>query len=266
MDLINITHPLPGYCLLELNQPDTRNALSHALVSRFKFILKDLAQDKSIKVLGITGSGNTFCSGADLGMLKEMQKNSYEENISDSKSLAELFQQLWHFPLPTIGLVNGSVMAGGLGLLTTLDYAIGIDDEKSKFGFSEVKIGFLPAIIANFLIRKLPGYRARWLMISGDIFGINEAIDFGLIHEKVPMEQLKLRGIEVAKKLIINNSRDAMILTKKLINEITEQSLSEGINYTILKNAEARQTKGCQHGIDSFLKKSDPDWQSFENS
>lgn len=260
MALVEFTQPLKGFYLLTLNQPEKRNALSPNLVNEFKILLDEIYSDTSCKVLGITGNGNTFCSGADLGMLQKMQSNTKEENLADTESLAELYQMLWNFPVPTLGIVNGSVMAGGLGLLTTLDYPLAADNPSAKFGFSEVRIGFVPAIVANYLLRKLPGSRARWLLMSGEIFSLTQAMEYGLIMEKTALDLLMERATEIAEKMIKNNSREAMVTTKALINRITELRIDEGVEDAIGVNVEARQTNSCKEGIAAFLEKRKPNW------
>ena len=264
MALIQSSEILKNYYLLRLNQPEKRNALSPDLVKLFKDHLKKLAKSNSVKVLGITGSGNSFCSGADLGMLKKMQKNTDKDNLDDTEALAELYDLLWNFPVPTIGLVNGSTMAGGLGLLSTLDYAIAVNDTGAKFGFSEVRIGFVPAIVSNYLIRKIPGYLAKWLLLSGDIFDVNKAKEMNLIQEIVEADQLESRAKEIANDLIEKNSREAMIATKKLINRISDLDISQGVNVAIEANVAARKTESCKEGISAFLEKRKPDWPNIE--
>lgn len=266
MSLIEFSQPIKGFYLLTFNQPEKRNALSPDLVNEFKILLDEIYSDTSCKVLGITGNGNTFCSGADLGMLQKMQSNSKEENLADTESLADLYQMLWNFPVPTLGIVNGSAMAGGLGLLTTLDYPIAADDSSAKFGFSEVRIGFVPAIVANYLLRKLPGNTARWLSISGEIFSLAQAMEYGLIMEKTTPDLLMERATEIAAKIIKNNSREAMVATKALINRIAELPIDEGVKDAIEVNVEARQTNSCKEGIAAFLEKRKPSWGGWDRN
>ncbi len=266
MSLIEISSPFPRYKLLTLNLPEKRNPLTADLVEELKQKIGELAEEDTVKVVSVTGSGSAFCAGADLDALRKMRNSTYEENEADSRSLAELFLLLWNFPKPLIGLINGSAIAGGLGLLTTFDYCIAADDPKSKFGFSEVRIGFVPAIVSNFLLRKLPGHRARWLLLSGEIFGVEEAEEFGLIQQLCPPEELLAMGEATAEKLIKNNSLSAMKATKRLINSITEVSINEGIEQAVKENAAARNSVDCQAGIAAFLEKKKLSWPEFEKN
>ena len=252
------------FAIIYLNLPEKRNPLTVSLVVAFKETLASLRKNRTLKVLGITGNGKAFCAGADLEGLRQMQNNSEEENFADGKRLAELYEMLWHFPIPVIGIINGSAIAGGLGLLSTLDYNIAAESENALFGFSEVRIGFVPAIISNFLLRKLPGHLARWLLISGQLFNLHKAVEYGLIQETVSPGELMPRSLELANQLIKNNSRVAMQQTKELLNSIGEFNLSDGITRAIEINTIARGTDACKVGIQAFLEKKRVDWKEID--
>ena len=180
--------------ILTLNRPEKRNALHPFLVEQLKNKLVEFEKDNSVKSLIITGEGNTFCSGADLEYLQKISKNSTLENYEDSKSLAEMFLMIYEFPKPTIAAVNGSAIAGGCGLASVCDFIVAHPD-KSKFGYTEVKIGFIPAIVSIFLIKKVGEGLARQLLLEGEIISGKRAYEIGFVNylaEDVLDESLKL--------------------------------------------------------------------------
>jgi len=153
---------------LTLNRPDKRNALNDALVTELKAILRTLASDEGARVLILTGAGTVFSAGADLAALQRLQSASPGENLADSDHLAELFRLLYLHPKPVIAKVNGHAIAGGCGLAAVCDYAIAA--EQAKVGFTEVQIGFVPAIVAVFILRKMGETRARELLLGGKLY------------------------------------------------------------------------------------------------
>lgn len=169
-----------GIGLIALNRPDKRNALHPDLVKSLKDKLSEAENDDQVKVLIITGEGKSFCAGADLAYLNDLEKYSVTENEKDSESLAEMFLRIYNFPKPTIASVNGAAIAGGCGLASVCDLVVA--DENSKFGYSEVKIGFLPAIVSLFLIKRVGEGTAKQLLLTGDIINGKRAYDIGFAN------------------------------------------------------------------------------------
>lgn len=237
--------------ILTLNRPEKRNALHPFLVEQLKNKLVEFEKDNSVKSLIITGEGNTFCSGADLEYLQKISKNSTLENYEDSKSLAEMFLMIYEFPKPTIAAVNGSAIAGGCGLASVCDFIVAHPD-KSKFGYTEVKIGFIPAIVSIFLIKKVGEGLAKQLLLEGETISGKRAYEIGFanyIAEDVMDESLKL-----AKKLNCN-SIESLRLTKQMINTISNLSVKEAVNQCIGLNTISRSTDDFKNGINKFLSK-----------
>ena len=237
--------------ILTLNRPEKRNALHPFLVEQLKNKLGEFEKDDSVKSLIITGEGNTFCSGADLEYLQKISHNTSVENYKDSKSLADLFLMIYNFPKPTIAAVNGSAIAGGCGLASVCDFIIA-HPEKSKFGYSEVKIGFIPAIVSIFLIKKVGEGLARQLLLEGEIISGKRAYEIGFANylaEDVLDESLKL-----AEKLN-DNSVESIRSIKQMINTISNLSVQEAVNHCIGLNTISRSTADFKNGIDSFLNK-----------
>jgi len=237
--------------IITLNRPEKRNALHPFLVEQLKNKLVEFEKDDSVKSLIITGEGNTFCAGADLEYLKQLANNSSIENYNDSKSLAELFLMIYEFSKPTIAAVNGVAVAGGCGLASVCDFIIA-HPEKSKFGYSEVKIGFIPAIVSIFLIKKVGEGLAKQLLLEGEIISGKRAYEIGFVNYLA--EDLIDESLKLAEKLNCN-SVESLRLTKNLLNNISNLSVKEAVNHCIGLNTISRSTLDFKKGIDSFLNK-----------
>ncbi len=237
--------------IITLNRPEKRNALHPFMVEQIKLNLKDFATADNVRSLLITGEGNTFCAGADLEYLQKLSNNTSIENYDDSKSLAEMFLMIYEFPKPTIAAVNGPAIAGGCGLASVCDFIIAHPD-KSKFGYSEVKIGFIPAIVSIFLIKKVGEGIAKQLLLEGDRISGKRAYEIGFVNylsENVFQESLSL-----AEKLN-KNSLQSIKQTKQMINQISNLSVREAVNHCINLNVISRSTEDFKNGIASFLNK-----------
>ena len=184
--------------IITLNRPEKRNSLHPEMVKQMKDKIKELENDNSIKVLIITGEGKAFCAGADLEYLNELRNYSSIQNEKDSRELAVLFLMIYKFPKPVIAAVNGAAIAGGCGLASVCDIVVA-DEENSKFGYSEVKIGFIPAIVSIFLVKKVGEGMARQLLLSGELIDGKRAYEIGFANY---MYNNALSGaLDVASKL-----------------------------------------------------------------
>jgi len=237
--------------IITLNRPEKRNALHPFLVEQLKNKLVEFEKDDSVKSLIVTGEGNTFCSGADLEYLQQISNNSSIENYHDSKSLAELFLMIYNFPKPTIAAVNGSAIAGGCGLASVCDFIVA-HPEKSKFGYSEVKIGFIPAIVSIFLIKKVGEGLAKQLLLEGEIISGKRAYEIGFVN--ILAEDVLDESLKFAEKLNCN-SVESIRLIKQMITTISNLSAEEAVNHCIGLNTISRSTSDFKKGIDSFLNK-----------
>ena len=237
--------------IITLNRPEKRNALHPFLVEQLKNKLVEFEKDDSVKSLIITGEGNTFCAGADLEYLQQISQNSSIENYKDSKSIAELFLMIYEFSKPTIAAVNGSAIAGGCGLASVCDFIVA-HPEKSKFGYSEVKIGFIPAIVSIFLIKKVGEGLANQLLLEGEIISGKRAYEIGFVNNLA--EDVIDESIRLAEKLKFN-SMESIRLIKQMINTISNFSIQEAVNHCIGLNTISRSTSDFKKGIDSFLNK-----------
>jgi len=247
---------------LTLNRADVRNALSSDLVDALTAELQGAA-GSGARCVALTGAGTVFSAGADLKALESMQSASYEENLADSQRLANLFRAIAEHPLPIIGAVNGHAIAGGAGLALACDAAFAV--RGAKFGFTEVRIGFVPAIILNFLLRTAGEKVLRDLCLTGRLIDTDEAARHGFVNEVVEASDLAARvaafGAEIAK-----TSPDAVAATKRLFLELRGLPLDEGLAHAAGANARARATDDCREGIAAFLEKRKPTWLQGEES
>lgn len=242
---------LNNTAIITLNRPEKRNALHPFLVEQLKNKLVEFGKDDSVKSLIITGEGNTFCAGADLEYLQKISNNSTIENYEDSKSLAEMFLMIYDFPKPTIAAVNGAAIAGGCGLASVCDFIVA-HPEKSKFGYTEVKIGFIPAIVSIFLIKKVGEGLAKQLLLEGEIISSKRAYEIGLVN--YINENVLDESINLAERLN-NNSVESLRMTKQMINSISNLSVKEAVNQCIDLNVISRSTDEFKNGIKTFLNK-----------
>ena len=193
----------------------------------------------------------------DLDELKTLTEKSHDENVEDSRRMAQIFRRLYDFPKPTIAAVNGAAIAGGTGLATMCDFTLATPD--AKFGYTEVRIGFVPAIVSSILVWQVGHKIARDLLLTGRIFEAVEGHRLGLVNEVVPAEQLMGRARELAARLM-ENSPASLRMTKKLINSYIADALDRQIESAVQENAAIRQTQDFQEGVGSFLEKRKPRW------
>jgi len=241
---------------ITLNRPDKRNAISYESIEDLLAALDEVANSSSL-VLILTGAGKSFCSGMDLDNLKALVGRSPEQNLKDSETMARLFRSLYEFRRPTIAAVNGAAMAGGCGLATLCDYTLAASD--AKFGYTEVRIGFVPAIVSTFLLRQVGEKHARDLLLTGRIIGADEAHRMGLINEIVSAEKLIGRARELASQFV-ENSPASLVSTKRLLSEHARRELDSEIQSAVRENAAIRATQDFREGISSFLEKRKPRW------
>lgn len=241
---------------LTLNRPDKRNAISFDLIDDLLRALDEIAKSDVVVVI-LTGAGKAFCSGMDLENLKALVGRTPEQNVQDSETMVRLFRAIYEFPKVTIAAVNGAAIAGGTGLALLCDFTLAVPE--AKFGYTEVRIGFVPAIVSTFLLRQLPEKQARDLLLTGRLFEAEEALRLGLISEIVSGDKLMGRARELAAKLI-ENSAASLRATKRLLTQHAWAELDAQIDAAIRENAAIRSTADFREGISSFLEKRKPVW------
>ena len=245
-----------GIATITLNRPDKRNAISYELIDDLLAALKQAAES-STQVLIVTGAGSAFSAGMDLDNLKGLLGRTPEQNLDDSRTMASLFRAIYDFPKPSIAAVNGPAIAGGTGLATLCDFTLAVPE--AKFGYTEVRIGFVPGIVSAFLVSSVGEKRARDLLLTGRIFGADEAYRFGLVTEIVPADQLMARAHALAAELM-QNSPNSLKSTKALLGSYTKEELDRRLVSAVRENAAVRQTPDFKEGITSFLEKRKPKW------
>ncbi len=243
---------------ITLNRPDKRNALNSQVVQALQAAFEQAAAETQVKVVVLQANGPVFCAGADLEYLQQLQQNTYDENVADSRQLAHLFETLYTLPKVVIAQIQGHAIAGGCGLATVCDFSFTVPE--AKFGYTEVKIGFIPAIVSYFLLRKIGEGRARELLLAGNLITAAQAQQYGLINFVVENAELATKVSAFAQNLCEQNSEQSMALTKRIVSEITAKPLADAMNYAAESNARARATEDCQRGIAAFLDKKDITW------
>ena len=241
---------------ITLNRPEKRNAISFQLVEEILAALEEIERSTA-QVVILTGSGKAFCAGMDLEELKSLLGKSHDDNVKDSARMARVFRRIYEFPLPTIAAVNGAAIAGGTGLATMCDFTLAVPE--AKFGYTEVRIGFVPAIVSSILVWQVGHKIARDLLLTGRLFDAAEGHCVGLVNEVVDPAKLMGRARELAGQLI-ENSPSSLRATKKLINGFLSRALDEQIAAAIEDNARIRTTADFREGITSFLEKRKPQW------
>ena len=244
--------------VITLNRPEKRNAISMALIAELMSAFEHLEKSSARAVI-ITGAGKSFCAGMDLEELKSLTGRTREESQRDSETMARLFRGVYDFPKPLIAAVNGPAIAGGCGIATLCDFTLA--STEAKFGYTEVRIGFLPAIVSTFLMRQIGEKHARDLLLTGRIIDAAEAARLGLINEVVSPERLMPRAHELATQLI-ENSPASLAATKKLLNSFSVETLNSEIKAAVDANADIRATDDFREGVASFLEKRKPVWKS----
>lgn len=251
MDILQVTTE-GAVARITLNRPDKRNALNADLLRRLRMEFRALAADTEVKVIVLAANGKAFCAGADLEYLQEVSQYSAMENLADSQLLQETFHEIYSCSKPVIARVHGAAIAGGCGLASVCDYVVA--GESAKFGYSEVKIGFIPAVVMVYLLRKIGDTQARRLLLSAETISAQEASRLGLATYCVPDAELDSFTNQLA-DTISRNSASSMALTKEMLVNLHGMSLEAGLRYAASMNAFTRMTDDCKAGIAGFLGK-----------
>jgi methylglutaconyl-CoA hydratase len=260
---------------LILNRPDKRNALSPAMIEELLVALEEVENSRT-RVVILTGAGKAFCAGMDLEALKALAEesahsllestgpqdalaHSSEAHIADSRRTANMFRRIYSFPKPVIAAVNGPAIAGGCGIATLCDYTLAVPG--AKFGYTETRIGFMPALVSVFLVRQIGEKRARDLLLSGRLIDAEEARQIGLVNEVVPWEKLMGRARELATSLL-EVSPTSLRHTKRLLADFNQKELDRELETAIHENARIRSTADFREGLSAFLEKRKPNWRT----
>lgn len=241
---------------ITLNRPERRNAMTPEMQTELIAAMHDAARS-SCRVVVFRGAGDAFCSGLDLSVLQSMHGKTAAEHRADAERIASLFRVLYELPKPTIAVVQGAAVAGGTGLATICDFTLALPT--TKFGYTESRIGFVPAIVSAYLALQIGDKRSRDLLLTARLFDAAEAHRLGLVNEIVAPEALDERMRELAKALCAN-SPESMAQTKRLMLAQNQSWLDAAVALAMDANARSRETPEFKEGLAAFLEKRKPNW------
>ena len=243
---------------ITINRPEKRNALNPQLVESLASAFRDAINDNSVKLIILKANGQVFSAGADLEYLKQLQNNSEEADFKDTNSLKELLLTIYRSPKLVIAQVEGHAIAGGCGLISVCDLIFSTPE--AKFGYTEVKIGFIPALVSCFLLRKLGESRAKELLLTGALIDAKTASAYGLINFVVDKSEIESKVESYARSFIKSVSANSVALTKSLINSAQDLTLDKSLDLALKLNVETRSSIDCRRGIAAFLNKEELEW------
>jgi len=240
-----------------MNRPQVHNAFNATMIGDLTEAFDMAKSDDDVRIVILTGAGQSFCAGADLNWMREIIHYSYEQNLRESLQVAELMKAIYELPKPTIARINGAVIGGGTGLLSACDIVVASD--KARFGLSEVKIGLVPAAIGPYVIRRIGESAAHELFLTGERFDAHRALEIGLVNKVVPHAALDEKVDELV-RLLLSSGPEAIAKCKELLHKVPGMSLEEAKVYTAEMIARLRVSPEGQEGMASFLEKRKPRW------
>ncbi len=243
--------------VITLNRPEKRNAISAAMIEELPSALAEAVASPARAII-LTGAGKAFCSGMDLDALRAITTRSADENLEDSRRMMRLFLAVYASEKPLVAAVNGPALAGGCGIAMLCDFTLAAPE--ATFGYTEVRIGFIPALVSVFLIRQIGEKRARDLLLTGRIINAKEAMSLGLVTEIVAPGQLMARARELACTLAAS-SPTSLARTKRLIRNLAGEQIERELQLAVEENAAIRATGDFREGLSSFLEKRKPRWK-----
>ncbi len=244
---------------ITLSQPERRNALDDVMIRELTDAFLAINRDAGARVAILTGAGKSFCSGMDLGYLRKFTDLGEHENLEDARNLLTMLRTVHTLRKPVIAMVNGPAIGGGCGLASACDFVF-VSEEEGRLGVPEVRIGFVPAVILVFLIKRMGESAAREFVLQGGVLDAAGAVRKGLATESVPHERLQSRVLKFAAGLASTTSASSITLTKDLLNRLSEMPLPDAMEYSAHLNALARKTDDFKLGLDAVLKKTTPKW------
>jgi len=240
---------------ITLARPDVRNAFNETVIAELTQAFSSV--DESIRVVVLAGEGKTFSAGADINWMKKSASYTEEQNALDAANMRAMFTAIDECRCPVIVRAHGAALGGGVGLIAAGDIVVAADD--TKFGFTEVRLGIVPAVISPFALRKIGVNNARRYFVTGEIFTANEARRIGLVHEAVPAGQLDAKVEEIVSALRQVGPK-AAATSKALIREVSRLGLANAGDYTVGTIARIRTSPEGQEGLGAFLDKRKPNW------
>ena len=244
---------------VSLNRPQVHNAMSPQLTNDLTQLFAEIGAREDVRVVILTGSGRSFCAGADLAYMRAAADYDYEQNVADGQAIFDLMSSIDRCPKPLVGRINGAAIGGGVGLVSCCDIVVAV--ERAKFAFSEVGLGLVPAVISPFVLRKIGAGSARQLFLTGERFGAVEARRIGLVHHVTTEEKLDDVVAECV-EMLLNGAPGAQASAKELLRTVPQLATEEQRSYTAEMLADRRASDEGREGMSAFLEKRKPDWQS----
>ncbi len=242
-----------------LNRPEVRNAFDGLMITELRKTLFDLRSMDDVRVVVLGARGSSFCAGADLEWMRAMAAFSREDNLREAQAVADLFFTVYESPKPVVARIHGAALGGGAGLVAACD--IPVAALGTQFGFTEVRLGIIPAVISPYVVGKIGESAARELFLTGERFEAVKAQEIGLIRAAVPVEDLDT-AVEGRVKELLQAGPRAMAEAKALIREVAYRRVEDVQRYTVERIAEIRVSPEGQEGMRAFLDKRKPDWQA----
>ncbi|MFY0645082.1 MAG: enoyl-CoA hydratase/isomerase family protein [Bacteroidia bacterium] len=243
--------------IVSLDRAEKRNAFNPELVQGLKHEVEELNSNDTIRAIVIKGNGTAFSAGADLDYIQQLRSNTKEKNVQDSSALAQMFEAIYSSPKITVSAVDGYALAGGCGLAMVTDFCYA--SSNAQFGFTEVKIGFIPAIVMVYLLNKMSPQNVRELLLTAEIISAQRAEELGMITELIDGDFYK-EVIQRVESLISKTSGQAIELTKEMLRTVPGMEHAAALEYAAEQNAKARSTEDCIKGMDAFLSKNKISW------
>jgi methylglutaconyl-CoA hydratase len=243
---------------ITLDRPEKRNAFNAVLVQELSHAVSEAEKSAEVRVILLKSTGSAFCSGADLEYLREIAEYSFDRNMEDSQALMRLFLQMYKSKKPIIAQVQGPALAGGCGLASVCDIVIA--SEEAVFGYPEVRIGFVAALVMVFLVRRVGEGRARELLITGKTITAVEAERMGLVNAVVKPQELEAEATSVCRQIADDASGSSIAITKEILAQLHGTDTQNSLSFASRMNAASRMTEDCRRGIDAFLNKKKITW------
>ena len=242
---------------VRLNRPDVRNAFDEEVIASLTAAAREVVSNREIRAMVLSGTGKAFCAGADLAWMTKAIAYTREENRRDAEDLARMLETLDTLPVPLIGRVHGAALGGGAGLVAVCDIAIAADD--ATFGFTEAKLGIIPAVISPYVVQKIGPSAARELFLTASRFNAKRARRIGLIHKIVPESDLD-SAVDECVQEVLSSAPGAIAAAKALIKDVANRPSADVIGLTTTRIAEQRVSAEGQEGMRAFLQKRKPNW------
>lgn len=243
-----------------LNDPERANALSPVMIGELTTLYRRPWREEGVRAILLSGAGKNFSAGADLEHLRSLRDAGPEENLRDSQRLRDLFESVLRQEALTVAMVHGACVAGGCGLATANDFVVAADD--ARFLYSEVRIGFVAALVATYLPLRLRGSDIRELLLNPQFVDARKALEIGLVNRVSPAEDVRAVGQALAVQVLETGSSESIARTKRLLLDVLGRPLGDSLAHAAEVNAASRSTADCKHGIATFLEtKKPPKWR-----